>query len=130
MKELKFRCWDNMSNYYFNPSSIDFEKSIVYETRGYDHTNKTRLHRQHILGKTCELEQFINLHDKNGKEIYEGDIVSDGQAQSNHCISGVHAVEIDNGGIYPFSEPGWEGTMNIDQTVIVGNIHENKELLK
>lgn len=65
--------------------------------------------------------QFTGLHDKNGKEIYEGDIVK------RDLDGDVGMVEIDSG---VFTMSGDCQLPLFQETVeIIGNIYENPELL-
>lgn len=81
-----------------------------------------------------EVMQFTGLHDKNGKEIYEGDILGTNDPREQQEVyfyygewvySNYHAEAI------PLSSHGNpyinNGLLNCE---IIGNIYENKELLK
>jgi len=74
------------------------------------------------------LMQFTGLTDKNGKEIYEGDIVesvdelSNDQYQVDDRVF-TEAVELKAGAFYPVCN------MPSEEFEVIGNIHENPELL-
>lgn len=76
----------------------------------------------------CELMQYTGLRDKNGKEIYEGDIVAvenEGDVISKCIFELGQFILVDNvGGIWArqlYHQP--------HRLTIVGNIYENTELL-
>lgn len=90
------------------------------------------------LANEVELMQSTGLKDKNGKEIFEGDIVTDGYKTGdikNHLTLGFYMVDDDgverwfSDGltIEDFEEDVKSATQILE---IVGNIYENPELLK
>ena len=69
MRTIKFRAWITEAKQMIEHNVIDFN----------DFLHKTNLDgsiNPSYCGDDDILMQFTGLHDKNGKEIYEGDIVS------------------------------------------------------
>lgn len=80
--------------------------------------------------------QFTGLHDKNGTEIYEGDIlVHDYGGYSlivyrEECMAfcRIDAKDVDNiNGYYNLSEHAWRSCLQ--RAKVIGNQYENPELL-
>src|SRR6056297_3389785 len=66
MRKIKFRAWDG-EKYNYDGFVIYPNGEIEYPEGGWDLTGH---YDKHLI------EQYTGLHDKNGKEIYEGDIVN------------------------------------------------------
>lgn len=131
MREIKFRAWD------------DEKRKYTYSFEGYDFRNHTNDGEYYFLVCSGEkingdyyeltLEQYTGLKDKNGKEIYEGDIV-DPVSEDNIFIKGLIEFDSDAGSFVLKNENGrWQRfgvTVIADDLEIIGNIHKNPELLK
>lgn len=100
--------------------------------------NQTMLSNQ--MGRIKYRRQFTGLHDKTGQEVYEGDIVASPHfidaAGREHVLK--HVVEWSEKyhGWFLANAKSMDGTGSIQIFVareaeleVIGNIHENKELL-
>ena len=123
MREIKFRAW--------NPIKDRMAHSDAYEG--------LHLFFKYVsavdLQDNFQLMQYTGLKDKNGKEIYEGDILQfDYYYDYGQC--GEHKTftrQVDwNDTFCGFSPIYGTGTyiMPRERYEVIGNIHENKELLK
>ena len=124
-RKLKFRVWNEDENK-FMPSGligisdgkfIDLKNGSVH----FDNDDKI-------------IEQFTGLVDKNGKEIFEGDVLKLAgfggvfrvRYVKAHAMFIAEQIENDysDARAVPFSD------LARDEMVIIGNIHENGDLLK
>ena len=137
MKTIKFRgktkqCeW--VIGYYVGKSSLDEVAILPPPNVNYDigYINDSECY--YCIADT--LGQFTGLYDKNGKEIYEGDILRFGNSPSRVCEvkwnERITAFCIRfyfecNLGVRPLGE--W--VICERSVAIIGNIHDNPELLK
>lgn len=77
--------------------------------------------------------EFTGLKDKNGKEIYEGDVMEIPETEFNAEIIGRVLFEEDAYYIIPLRGGhlwGLHWSLRKHDAKIIGNIHDNPELLK
>ncbi|ABS44062.1 phage protein [Campylobacter jejuni subsp. doylei 269.97] len=129
LKDFDFRVWNNGKYHYpikINNDIVDINLS---------------------MGINDEIELFTGLYDKNGKKIYVGDILKYTRwceqymedAEYSETIYEIVCFDIKLG-LYSKllnGECGWffehfinDKNKTVEEMEIIGNIHENKELLK
>jgi uncharacterized phage protein (TIGR01671 family) len=122
MREIKFRYTVKRESGYvfsriFTISEIEIGEVIVWANANI--VDLDRVNR----------EQFTGLLDKNGREIYEGDIVQCSDAAFYRIVT---YLTIRASFFFVHRDswyPAAVATTSHAETVVVGNIHENPELL-
>ncbi len=127
MREIKFRAWDEHDKKMWNPDEgvdwnnnfyINPKKKLESKIYGWSHSEKL-------------IMQFTGLKDKNGVEIYEGDVLYFPYFGENSINNRI--VEFEDGAFYGTLIRNQFGKMLSDlntECEVIGNIHENPELLK
>ena len=124
---IKFRGWDKRENqmFLFENPFIDEEYNRLSLSCDWEKYDLTHGGLQ-IENKDLILMQYTGLKDKNGKEIYEDDLITWGGG-------GVHWVEWRDTS-WAFKNESWLFSMitqeERDSIEIIGTIYENPELLK
>lgn len=119
----KFRAWDTEKNKMVKVDTIDFNNGNVNDVDFYNQ----EIH----FGYSTVLMQYTGLKDKNGTEVYEGDIlqeqttpplevfIKDGHTNVRYTDMGETIEEW----LFP-------SEIYFDELEVIGNIYEHPHLLK
>ena len=130
-REIKFKVWCNENEQFIQFNKMGFlEDGSLWYVQGIDENEEETDPPYFENQNDWELMQYTGLKDKNGVEIYEGDILF-------HPLQGRRKV------FYPYSETvasyglrdidnGFGSTLQDSHAIweVIGNIYENKELLE
>lgn len=133
-REIKFRAWDKRKNIMRDVECVGsvFSRSEVYDTSNG---------REWVMNDHIELMQYTGLKDKNGKEIYEGDIVRAKYNTGKELIQDVvfnesrFALHMGSNGCQSWNPMPTTATHLKDrlycvEVEVIGNIYENQDLLQ
>ena len=131
MRPIKFRAWYKKNKKMQFIASLHFGCLKPYHGQAGDLLTIVHVNRETAIPpvptdlEDIELMQFTGLHDKNGKEIWEGDILGNGVDRS-------WPVEFNDAaftwGIIPLRQIDFKSDRC--GLEVLGNIYENPELLK
>lgn len=131
MREIKFRAWDREQKHLFDVDTLCPDHVIdMY----------CSVHPRRV----CDIEQFTGLRDKNGREIYEGDILAKWDSMPGwneekdepnppKRTDQTDVATMERFPCFWLKDEGFgcegEDLEDSNNWEVIGNIHENPELL-
>lgn len=130
MRELKFRAFDTENKEMLEVQELDYEDSWNGQPRV-----RTTMYNDYFDTEEMILMQYTGLKDKNGVEIYEGDIVQARYFEDSTSEKYVVKYDTDRAGFFPFACGDGCGCCETDvisaiYAEILGNIYDNPELIE
>jgi uncharacterized phage protein (TIGR01671 family) len=113
-RPIKFRVWDFFHKQWITGAAIELNGCIIDTSFAEPETN-------------CVALQYTGLTDKNGKEIYEGDIINLKFGELNANL----VVKWDKYMGLKYHNGGWTSLVHVEtHGEVIGNIFEHENLLK
>lgn len=134
--KIRVRIWDGKKYHYPDATKDESNHYLQFGSDGFWLFNQDgKLITSTEQGGVCELSTM--LKDKNGKEIYEGDLLK--LPHNDYIAEGLHEVHYYNDGFVTsnvlFSDKEKANKNSLTWIInrggcVIGNTHENPELLK
>lgn len=123
MREIKFRAWSKGGKKMYPVNELAHPTKTGFDTIGIEDT--------WMEGDEYELMQYTGLKDKNGVEIYEGDILEiDYTDTTDNDIRTGYVEYYKDMFLVVIEEFDSRGFGTKKDRKVIGNIYENQELLK
>jgi ribosomal protein L27 len=117
-REIKFRAWNKEMKYMSPVGQLNEMKSVlIYVPEQTDEDGNVYWDGDVVGMEKVELMQYTGLKDKNGKDIYEGDILV------RHKKSGTYKTKR----VVAF---GYNEQIFAEESEVIGNVFETPELIK
>lgn len=135
-RDIKFRVWNTVDKVMYYPkNSMLMWNNNSWAFHGSDNPQDVRIGWKSFGdNKNAILQQFTGLKDKNGKDIYEGDICIGWRFGSNEDGKKypfkVEWCQLNAGDDMDLDSYGFHFNPYYNEYEIIGNIFENPELLE
>jgi len=134
-RPIKFRAWNKKEKEMWEVFEIDFHGEKIKGGKGFTKGKGTFYNILIANFRDVIPLQFTGLKDKKGVEIYEGDILLWQNPEEEKGVGDIHEVVFKEGAfqkrwINTYGKTSFTLLADINEFEIIGNIYEDKKLLK
>ena len=134
-REIKFRLWDGYKFYYFESIVELVKETMINKINLFSSASKTCIESV-VDSEMRSLKRMVTqistgLHDRDGKEVYEGDILLVSGIPYLTNTPPIKGIVKRKPGCFYIDLPGYSIIMHSaynEDRVIIGNIYENPDL--